>query len=192
VEQSELLAFVLQLLERLKIPHMVVGSFASIAYGEPRMTQDIDIVIDPSQDQLEAICKAFPEDEFYVSSEAARDALRRRSQFNVIHPTSGNKIDFMIAHNDEWGRTQLENRRRIRILPDQEGFAGRPEDIILSKMLYYQEGGSEKHLRDITGMLKISPELIDRQYIARWAKELGVTDIWEAILRRVASGSGSG
>jgi hypothetical protein len=103
----------------------------------------------------------------------------------VIHPESGNKIDVMIAGNDAWGRSQLARRRRVPLLSALEGVAAAPEDVIISKMLYYQEGGSEKHLRDITGILKISREKIDRQYVAKWAGELGLTEIWESVLGRV-------
>lgn len=183
MEQLDLLRHTLDLLERLQIPYMVVGSFASGVYGEPRFTNDIDIVIDPSPQQLDQLCVAFPSDDYYVSAEAARDALRQRGQFNVIHPGSANKIDFMIARADAWGLEQVARRARVRLLPDREGYAARPEDLVISKLLYYREGGSEKHMRDITGMLVTSPEKIDREYIGRWATELG--------RRRVECGSGS-
>src|SRR4051812_503634 len=99
---------------------MVVGSLASAAYGEPRLTQDIDIVIQPTAHQLEEICRAFPTSEFYVSPEAAQQALRQGGQFNVLEPSSGNKIDFMIAKTDDWGRAQLDRRRRLLLLPSRE------------------------------------------------------------------------
>lgn len=185
MDQSELLAHVLRTLERLKIAYMVVGSVASGAYGEPRMTQDIDIVVSISAEEAAQLCAAFPAGEFYVSREAAMAALAQGGQFNVIHPASGNKIDFLIARKDAWGREQMRRRQRVRILPRQEGFAARAEDLILSKMLYYKEGGSEKHLRDIAGILKISPDEVDRDYVAAWSAQLNVLEIWHAILRRL-------
>src|SRR4051812_36900929 len=121
------------------MPYMIVGSFASGAYGEPRMTHDIDIVIEPSPTQLEELSDAFSPVDFYVSHEAAREALRAGGQFNVLDPTSANKIDFMIARADRWGREQMSRRERMLILPDQAGFAARPEDVIISKLLYYHE-----------------------------------------------------
>ncbi len=186
MEQADLLRTVIQILEDLQIPYLVVGSLASAAYGEPRMTHDIDVVVDLRPDHVTALCNAFPAPEFYVSSEAARQAIHDRRSFNVIHPTSGNKIDFMIARDDAWGREQLARRQRILILPDREGFAAQPEDVILGKLLYYAEGGSEKHLRDITGMLRVTPE-IDRDDIGKWASRLGVTDVWQIILERMES-----
>lgn len=187
MDQAELLAHVLRTLERLKIVYMVVGSVASGAYGEPRMTQDIDIVISVSAEEAVRLCAAFPADEFYVSREAALAALAQAGQFNVIHPTSGNKIDFIIARNDAWGREQMRRRQRVQILPQQEGSAARAEDLILSKMLYYKEGGSEKHLRDIAGILKISPDEVNRDYVAGWAAQLDVLQIWQAVLKRLAA-----
>jgi hypothetical protein len=188
VQQDELLRHAIEALERLAIPYMVVGSLASGAYGEPRLTQDIDIVVAPTTEELDALCDAFDPNEFYLSREAARQARLAFGHFNVLDPSSGNKIDFMIARNDGWGRAQLARRQRMRLLPDREGFTARPEDLILSKMLYYQEGGSEKHLRDITGMFKVSGEQIDREYIHTWAQTLGVSDVWEAIANRLRPG----
>ncbi len=185
MQQAELFRLTIQIVEQLKIPYMVVGSAASSIYGDARLTADIDIVIDPSADQLDKLCASFGPEDFYVSLEAARDALARRGQFNVIHPESGNKIDFVLAPHSAWGELQMQRRRRIQLLPDAQAMLGAPEDIILSKMLYYHEGGSEKHLRDIASMLRVSGEEIDREYVSRWAKELQVQDVWEAVLKRL-------
>jgi len=69
----------------------------------------------------------------------------------------------------------------VQLLPDRVGVAARPEDVILGKMWYYAEGGSDKHLRDITGMLRISGDQIDRDDIRNWADKLGLADIWQSI-----------
>ena len=186
MQQIELLQFALDILERLGIPYMLVGSYASGVYGEPRLTLDIDIVIAPSEPQLRSLCSAFPQDEFYVSADAALAALQLpNGQFNVIHPETSYKIDFMIARTDPWGREQLARRQRVEVLRGQQGFVARPEDVIISKMLYYQEGGSEKHLRDIAGILRVSGQFVDRDYVQRWSVELGLEDIWDAILARL-------
>src|SRR5689334_21124647 len=102
MEQPELLQYTIEVLERLGITYMVVGSIASAVYGEPRSTLDIDVVVAPTATELEQLCPAFVEHSFYVSKEAARDALRARSSFNVLLPTSGNKIDFMISSGAPW------------------------------------------------------------------------------------------
>jgi hypothetical protein len=168
---------------------MLVGSFASIAYGEPRLTQDIDIVIDLNMTQVPAFCKLFASDDFYFSQDSVIQAVRSRFQFNVLHTSSGNKIDFILPRSDAWGQEQLKQRRHVPILPDLTGYAARPEDVILGKMWYYSEGGSEKHLRDIAGMLKVSGDSIDREVIVRWAEQLKLTQVWQAVLARLTETS---
>jgi len=185
VEQVDLLRHLIDVLEGMGVPYMLVGSFASGAYGEPRLTQDIDVVVDLPQSRVGEFCGAFPSQEYYVSPEAASRAAECGGQFHIIHPTSGNKIDVLIARTDAYGRAQLARRQRVRILPDQDGYTARPEDVIIGKMEYYREGGSEKHLRDITGILMVSGDEVDRDYVTRWARELSLSEIWEAILRRL-------
>jgi hypothetical protein len=88
----------------------------------------------------------------------------------VIHPTSGNKIDFMIARHDAWGREQVARRRRESILRDRIGYIAAPEDVILSKLLYYREGQSDKHLRDVAAMMQVSGD--DRRSVCALAAEV--------------------
>jgi len=187
VEQTDLLRLVLDVLESRSIPYMVVGSFASATYGEPRFTYDIDFVVELTDRDVPGFVAAFPDTDFYLSPEAIRDAIRRRFQFNVVHPASGNKIDFMFPRDDEWGRAQMARRHRVRLLPDREGYAAAPEDVILGKLLYFAEGGSDKHLRDIVGMLRVSSDQIDRSDVEAWARKLGVEDVWAAVQAREAS-----
>ena len=184
MEQDELLRRVVEILEEQGIVYLLVGSLASGVYGEPRLTHDIDIVIEARPEQVVRLCAAFPAPDYYVSEKAAREAAASGGQFNVIHPASGNKIDFMIARHDAWGRSQISRRRREQILPDRPGYTAAPEDVILGKLWYYQEGGSEKHLRDIAAMLQVSGDQIDRQYVGHWAQQLGLMEPWQAVLDR--------
>ena len=184
MEQSDLLRLAAQTLDRLGISHAVVGSIASGVWGETRFTQDIDIVVDLRADQVQLLCDAFSAPEFYVSQSAAHDALARAGQFNVIHPTSGNKIDFLVAGQTDWAVAQLRRSKSVPVFSDCDVSVAAPEDIILGKLIYYREGGSEKHLRDIAGILRISGDLVDRDYVDKFADRLGVTDLWQAVLRR--------
>jgi len=189
MEQAELLQYAIHVLERECVPYMLVGSLASGVFGEARFTADIDFVVDLNPLQVDDLCSAFAAPEFYVSVSAAHNAVRRGGQFNVIHPSSGNKIDFMIARRDEWGLMQLTRRRREVVVPGLIGYVAAPEDVIISKMIYYREGESEKHLRDISSMMRISAEEIDREYVARWAEQLQLIDIWQALVTRVDGAS---
>ncbi len=182
MEQPELLRFTVETLERLQIPYLVVGSFASSIWGEPRFTNDIDILIELGLGQIATLCRAFPFPEFYVSEQAAAEAVRDQRQFNVLHPSSGNKIDFMIPRSDDWSQMQLKRGRTGHV--DGELFlqVSSPEDVIISKMRYFQEGGSSKHLRDIAGVLHVQRELVDRKYIARWVESMQLQDVWQRVL----------
>jgi hypothetical protein len=91
----------------------------------------------------------------------------------------------MIAGTDMWGRTQIARRERKELIEGSAVYVARPEDIILSKLRYYQQGESEKHLRDIAGILRVSGDEVDRAYIDQWANELEVNEIWQAVQRRV-------
>lgn len=189
MEPSELLAHVCQALERLGVRYLITGSTATIFYGEPRFTNDIDIVARLSHADLEEFCRSFPLPEFYVSADAARRAVRDGGQFNILHPGSGLKIDIMIPSSGEYDRLRLSRGKRGRATKDVEVTFASPEDVIIKKLEFYKLGGSDKHLRDITGVLKVQGERIDRTYIGIWAAHLGVEEIWEAVLRRLQGDS---
>ncbi len=185
MEQDELLRRVVEVLEEQAVTYMLVGSLASGVYGEPRLTNDIDIVVELRADQVARLCQAFPAPEYYLREKTAQEAIAATSQFNVIHPASGNKIDFIIARRDAWGRSQIGRRRREQILPGRAGYTAAPEDVILGKLWYYEEGGSEKHLRDIAAMLQVSGDEIDIGYVDQWARQLGFTETWQTVVNRV-------
>jgi hypothetical protein len=185
MEQDELLRFAVEALNHLGLRYLVTGSIATVLYGEPRFTNDIDLVVMLSADRVEELCRSFPQPEFYVSPESARQAVARRGQFNIIHPTSGLKLDIMVPAETPFNRSRFERARQITLMPDLQVSFAAPEDVILKKMEYYRAGGSEKHLRDITGILKVRAEDVDRTYIADWADRLGLSEIWAALARRV-------
>ena len=185
MDQLDLLRLAADTLDRLDVRYAVVGSFASGAWGEPRLTQDIDVVVEIDVFDAESICNAFGSAEFYVSKTAAHEAVSARGQFNLLHPASGNKIDFMIADDSPWSRAQLERRVLAPLLPDRGVYVATAEDVILGKLQYYQVGGSDKHLRDITGILLTDVDSIDYDYLGRYAAELQVDEEWQSILQRL-------
>jgi hypothetical protein len=186
MEQSELLRYVTRLLEQLGLRYFVTGSVATIFFGEPRFTNDIDIVVDLPPSRIADFCQAFPIADFYISEESVRRAVTRKKQFNVIHPASGLKVDVMVPSEDAFNRSRFARIRRVRPAPDYDAVFASPEDVILKKLEYYREGGSDKHLRDIAGILKISGAQIDLAYIAEWASRLGLMEVWDKV--RTAAG----
>jgi hypothetical protein len=184
MEQFELLHHVVGALERIGLRYFVTGSMATIFFGEPRFTNDIDIVVDLPADRIAELCAAFPAPEFYLSEETVWRAVSRCGQFNVIHPSSGLKVDMMVPADSSFNQSRFTRMKRVRPAPDFDAAFSSPEDVILKKMESYRDGGSEKHLRDIAGVLKISGDRLDRAYITEWADRMGTSEIWETFLSR--------
>lgn len=111
--------------------------------------------------------------------------MAQRTQFNIIQPDSGLKVGVIIPADSPFNQNRLQRRRRLRPYGEVDAWFASPEDVIIKKMEYYREGGSEKHLRNITGMLKVSGNTIDRAYISEWADQLGVRPIWQAVCERL-------
>jgi hypothetical protein len=183
LDQSELVKFVTGVFERLGLTYAITGSHASIAYGENRFTNDIDVIARIEPNELQSFINEFPRSEFYVSDDGAAYAAKHGGQFNIIHDEAG-KIDVIIPRDARWP-DQFARRKRLPLLENLNAWFVSPEDLILSKMQAYEEGGSEKHLRDIAGVLKIHGDAVDRDYIVHWAERLGFTEIWNLIISRV-------
>ena len=186
MEPSDLLRKLATELERLGIEYLVTGSIATITYGEPRFTNDIDVVVELRLDHVDAFCSAFPSPEFYCSKDAAVHAIREHFQFNILHPASGLKIDVIVPADSEFNRSRFSRRLRMPGGMDFDVWLSSPEDVIVKKMEFYKKGHSEKHVRDILGVLKLRGDKIDRDYITLWADRMQLSDIWRDILERLA------
>lgn len=186
MEEKRVFLKMIKVLEELKIPYMITGAVASILYGEPRLTDDIDVVVALKRTDVPLLRKSFPEGEFYVPpDEEIFEEMDRKGQFNIIHVPTAIKMDCIILKDNEFELEQFRRRRKIPFIDGAEASTSLPESVILSKMLFYKEGKSEKHIRDIIGVLNVSGNVIDRNYIERWSKELDIDDIWEMILQKV-------
>lgn len=192
---NELLCFAAQALERVGVEYVVAGSVASMYYGEVRGTHGADIVVKLREDQVYALKSCFPEKDFYFEETMALDAVRQKRMFNVIHIPSALKIDFVVSKGQPFDKRQFQRRRHLPVIADQKAYFASPEDVILAKLDFYKKGSSDKHLRDVAGILKISGDEVDRAYVSEWAERLEVTDVWEAVLQRLeqpARASGKG
>ncbi len=185
MDQRRLLHHAARCLNDLAIPYFVTGSVASFLYGEPRLTQDIDIVADIQESHIPALLRSFPATEFYIDESSIRRAILAKSQFNIIHPSSGNKIDVIIPKEGPFDRGRFERRRSVQTPDGLTIQYSSPEDIIVSKLEFYREGRSDKHLRDIAGIIKISGEELDLGYIASVTQGKGLRDIWEELLEGI-------
>lgn len=183
---AQLMHLVAAFLEQHAIRYRVVGSLASMAYGEPRFTNDIDFLADIGLEHAAALLQAFPPPEHYLSEAAMRAAIEQRGQFNIIHIPSGLKVDMIVLRQDDYSQLEIQRGRRLTSPGEFDVWFAAPEDVLLNKLVYYREGGSEKHLRDIASMLVIQGAAIDRGYIASWSVQLGVVAEWETLLADLA------
>jgi hypothetical protein len=187
LQPHELMQRMADFFEAERIEYRVVGSMASMVYGEPRFTNDVDIVADIPLTKAERFCWHFAAPEYYVSEAAVRDAIQRRFQFNVLHPASGLKADVILPPNTEYARMEAGRVQRKTSAGEYDAWFGSPEDVLLNKLIYFQLSGgvSDKHLRDISGMMKLLREKLDRDYVTGWAAKLGVADEWALVQQRV-------
>jgi len=188
VEPSDLLRRVAEPLEKLGVRYAIVGSMASIAYGELRLTNDVDVLMDLRPERIGPFCSQFPAPDFYLSQPPVESAVRKNFQFNIIHPSSGLKVDCIIAGDDSFNQNQLDRA----VIPPRDGGAylvriAEPEDVILKKMEYFRIGESEKHVRDICGIQKQQGDRIDCEYIRRWTEKMTLLEIWNVVLQRIAA-----
>jgi hypothetical protein len=170
-------------LESLGIRYMVSGSVAAIYYGEPRMTNDVDIIVflqRPDATRLEA---AFPADEFYcpphdvIQIEISRS---QRGHFNLIHHETGFKADIYPVCDDLhlWG---LSRAQLVSIDEDAVSFAP-PEYVVVRKLQFFREGGSQKHLRDVNRMLASLGEAWDRSDLLDLIRDHRLEPEWQQVL----------
>lgn len=169
-------------LARLDLPYMVTGSVASTIYGEPRLTLDLDVVIELAIERIADLLEAFPAADFYrppaevVRAEVSREA---RGHFNLIHHETGMKADVYLAARDALHRWGLAHRRRIRFGEGELSLAP-PEYVILRKLEFWREGSSEKHLRDVRAMLAAGVDL-DRAFLDAELRARGLADAWSRV-----------
>jgi len=174
--ERDLFLIFLAPLNRLKIPYMVTGAAASIVYGQPRMTHDIDLVVEMNLGDATRLAAAFPLDSFHcppLETMIAEIQSKRPGRFNLIHHATGFKADLYLAGEDALHRWAMQRRRKITL--EKESIWIAPvEYVILRKLEYYREGASEKHLRDIAGMLAISGDIINFRELWRKIDERGL------------------
>jgi hypothetical protein len=174
---GDLLRTIVRMLDQIGIPYMVVGSFASTAHGEPRSTQDLDIVIDPSLDQLNELLSTLDLDHYYVDPDVARDAHRRRSMFNVIEIATAWKLDLIVRKDRAFSIEELQRRQVTKILGHGVATAT-AEDTIIAKLEWAKHGASDRQLDDVAGILRVRGSELDIPYVERWVAELGLTEQW--------------
>jgi hypothetical protein len=159
---------------------MVTGATAAIHYGQPRVTNDIDVVISLDDAGRAALLLAFPETEFYVPPESVirtEQARAQRGHFNLIHHESGYKADIYLAGSDPLHAWALPQRRRVQWNDDLAITVAPPEYVVLRKLEFYREGRSAKHPADIRAIREITG--VDETALTPWLERMGLTALWQ-------------
>lgn len=169
---ASLLKAVVEALDRAGIPHMVAGSFASTFHSDPRMTRDIDLVIDPdSLDELASFVSSFRESRFYVGS--AESAFLERGMFNVIDIETGWKADLIVRKERPFSVREFARRQPVSI-SGVETFVASVEDTVLAKLDWSRDSKSTRQFEDVVAMLRAQRDSIDTDYLNSGAAELAV------------------
>lgn len=176
----DVLKDVVERLDKVGIPYFLVGSLATMYYGRPRFTQDVDLVVRIKAKQVQTFEGLFPIEEYYCPPrEVIHDEVIRRGSFNIISQDSGVKIDIVLDKETDFYASEFSRRKKIEIAPGVEVFLASPEDLILKKLDFYREGESEKHLNDIRDIM-VNVQ-IDEAYMSEWTQRLGLTKEWQKV-----------
>lgn len=175
---SSVIVRVAGILDAAGVPYMLTGSFASGIHGQPRASQDIDFVIAPTLASLEALIRALPPEEYYISREAALDAYGRESLFNVVDMETGWKLDFICRKSREFSLVEFE-RRAAEVVGGCDIFVASAEDALLSKLEWAKLTESERQLVDAAGIVAIQGDDLDTAYVEKWVRSLDLQPQWE-------------
>jgi hypothetical protein len=184
------LKMILSVLEKAGIDYMIGGAVAVWPWGEPRSTQDIDIVIHLGIEQINALSKELEKVDIYLPPDIILDNLHETRidlPINAIHGASGYKAEmFLIREDDELRKTAFQRRVKIDFGSEiGEVFIHSPEDLIIYKMLYYSLSQQTKHIRDIGSIIKSRRDDLDYEYIQIWAIKKQLNAIWQEIQREL-------
>ena len=181
--EADLISLFAVPLEQAGLPYMVTGATAAILYGQPRTTNDLDVVIELKTADLARLRTAFPETDYYLPPDEIIEVEIRRPQrghLNALHHDSGFKADLYPMGQDALHQWAFPQRRPVPHGGQTIRFAP-PEYVILRKLEYFREGGSTKHLTDIRAMLDVSGDAIDRTSLDTWIARLGLQAEWRQV-----------
>jgi hypothetical protein len=175
---------IVQEFEDLKIQYYVGGSLASSLHGIPRATQDVDIIADIAFHHIPKLVNAL-ETEFYIDGDMIKEAIQRRSSFNLIHYDTMFKVDIFIPKSDTVAQEEMERRQQYQVSDSPQSllYLASAEDIILNKLQWFQMGGgvSERQWNDVLGVIQIQHKKLDRAYLERAAQQRGVADLLQKV-----------
>ena len=183
LDELEILKTVAQRLADSGISYIISGSIAANFYSKPRMTRDIDIVVQLSSHEIDKTYDLFKND-FYIDKDSIIEALKYNSMFNIIHNEKIIKVDLIIAKDTDYEKAKFQHK----LTKHMEGVnlsLISPEDLILSKLLWAKDSHSEVQFNDVKNIISFNKGTLNFDYLIRWAKELSV----EAFLEECSDGT---
>ncbi|MBI5024432.1 MAG: hypothetical protein HZC18_05450 [Candidatus Omnitrophica bacterium] len=177
-EELEILKIVVERLERSRVPYFIFGSMAANYYTVPRMTRDIDIVLELKPAHLKLFIDNF-RDDFYVEEESVKEEVDRRGMFNLIHKEYAFKVDFIIRKETGFQDSCFKRRREVR-LEDYTAWMISREDLVIAKLLWAKDSLSELQLRDVRNLL-LTAGNPDTAYLEQWVSRLSLKNVYEKV-----------
>jgi hypothetical protein len=187
---EDFLKMILSVLEKADIDYMIGGAVAVWLWGEPRSTQDIDIVIHLGMEQINVLSNELEKVDIYLPPNIILENLHETRidlPINAIHGASGYKAEmFLFRDDDELRKAAFQRRVKVDFGSEiGEVYVHTPEDLIIYKMLYYSLSQQTKHIRDIGSIIKTMGEKLDHDYIQKWAADKQLISIWQEIQREL-------
>jgi hypothetical protein len=183
---TSFLKLILEALKASKIEYLIGGAIAEWAWGEPRATQDLDIVIDLPVKSVGRFSRELEKRDMLVPADIILDAMledRADIPLNAIHMHSGLKADlYLMRDGDELRKSAFQRRLLVDYGPPiGKVYVHSPEDLILYKLMYLGLSKQPKHARDIGAILKAKQDQLDYEYIERWVDRLGLSSVWREL-----------
>jgi hypothetical protein len=172
--------------EKLKIPYYIVGSLASSLYGIPRATADADMIADIRKNHVHPLIQDLQKD-FYIDEDRVKEAIQKRSSFNIIHLQTMFKIDVFLTKDDDCSHEEMARREKFQVTEErgQDLYLASPEDVILNKLHWYESGGrvTERQWNDVIGIVRVLDKRLDVKYLKNKATKRGVINLLEKALK---------
>jgi hypothetical protein len=185
------LKLVIEALNAAGVEYLIGGAIAEWAWGEPRATQDLDLVVKIPIKSVNKLAKELKKRDMLIPAEIILDNIledRADIPINAIHMYSGLKADlYPLREGDELRQSAFQRREQVDYgSPIGKVYIHSPEDLILYKLIYFGLSQQSKHSRDIAAILKSKKGKLDLDYIEGWAAQLGLSSLWKEMLDNVS------
>lgn len=203
-DEAELISQTVHVLEGMSIPYMIGGSVALSVWATPRLTHDLDLVLDLPEDRIQEFCEHFSPDRYFLDPDSMRSAFQQRGQpslgmYSFIDMNTGLKADlFPLRPNDIAQQAALKRRITTEVLEGLRAAVYAPDDLLVQKLRWYAAGESERQFRDCLNLaltdLERPEPMIAWEYVDGWADRLGPTiqRAWARVKEAVSQGERTG